>query len=133
MRTNRVFQFLVIACILLVSTSTLNAQENNTPDPEFKGYHFENREGEKITGSVTYRDKVVFLVLETANAIGEEVILEFDEKDEDYIYKRNYIVPGKPVSFKIKKNIQKEKFVIYNPNKKRHRRFKKKAEEPNTK
>lgn len=115
-----------VLMIFLLNVTMTNAQKSIDPEPQFVGYHFTNRHNEKIE-KVVGQDKYVYLVLETTNAIGEKVILNFEEID-DYIYKNKYIVANSSVNFIVKKDIQKVKFEIYDASKKKHRKLKFKLE-----
>ncbi len=121
------FRILTTVFLILVTTA-LSAQKKEKPSPEFKEMYFENMDGERIT-SARVEDKIVYLVVETANAIGEKVKLRLDEEDGDYIYQGEYLSSNDEIEFKIKNEIQKMKFIIYNESIKKHRKLKEKAEE----
>ncbi len=121
------FRILTTVFLILVTTA-LSAQKKEKPSPEFKEMYFENMDGERIT-SARVEDKIVYLVVETANAIGEKVKLRLDEEDGDYIYQGKYLSANDEIEFKIKSEIQKMKFIIYNESIKKHRKLKEKAEQ----
>ncbi len=107
----------ILLLLIIIISITANAQQENSP--ELKEIYFTNKAGEKITGSLTVAEKVVYMVIESANAIGEKVVLKMD-KDESYFYKKKFLAEGDSIKILIKKDIQKVKLVIYNPNKKSH-------------
>ncbi|NQX98228.1 MAG: hypothetical protein HRT73_10160 [Flavobacteriales bacterium] len=107
----------ILLLFIFIITITANAQKDN--DPQLKEIYFTNRAGEKITGKVKVADKWVYMVIESANAIGEKVVLKMDE-DENYFYKRKFLGEGDSIKILIKKDIQKVKLVIYNANNKKH-------------
>lgn len=98
----------------------------NQGEPRLTGYHFTNKDGKKITGSVTRAQEYIYLVVLSENAIGEKVTIAMDEKTEtDYIYNGAYV--SEKLRFQICNNEQKLKLEIYNSDNKRHRRLKEKA------
>ena len=111
-------------CFISFFSITSYAQ-SNPPDPEIKDIYFTNREGEKVE-QVTYDDKFVYMVVETKNAIGEELVLELDEEDGEFIYKKTFMTANSKLEFDIKKDIERIKFIIYNPGKKKHVRIREK-------
>lgn len=107
----------ILLLVVLIISISANAQKDS--EPELKEIYFTNKAGEKITKSVTVADKMVYMVIESADAIGERVVLTMD-KDESYFYKGKFLGEGDSIKILIKKDIQKVKLVIYNPNKKKH-------------
>ncbi|MFK7787083.1 MAG: type VI secretion system tube protein TssD [Crocinitomicaceae bacterium] len=55
-------------------------------DPKFIGYHFENDMGDKIDQDKIQIDDVIYLVIETENADGENITLSLDDDNLDYEY-----------------------------------------------
>ncbi|WP_109435535.1 hypothetical protein [Aquimarina sp. AU119] len=119
------FKFLILIALALVSI-TVSAQEKGKPRPEFKEIYFVNRYNERVT-ELRVEDEFMYMVVETANAIGEKVTLSLDEEDGDFIYKGKYVSANDDIKLKIRKNIQKIKFIIYNSALKKHRKLKEKA------
>lgn len=119
------FKFLIPVILALV-TITTSAQEKEKPAPEFKELYFTNRYDERIT-ELRVEDEFVYMVVETANAIGEKVTISLDEEDGNYIYKKKYVSVNHNIEIKIKKNIQKLKFIIYNSSLEKHRKIKEEA------
>ncbi len=119
------FKFLVLVALALVNV-TVSAQEKEGPRPEFKEIYFVNRHNERVT-ELRLEDKYMYMVVETANAIGQKVTINLDEEDGDFIYKGRYVSANDDIKLKIKKNIQKIKFIIYNSSLKKHRKLKEKA------
>lgn len=118
---------LVFLVISTLSIFTAKAQEENKPEPEFTGYYFLNSKNQKVT-KVTSSEKYVFLVIETVNAFGEWVTLSLDEDDGNYIYKNKYLNTKNGIRFKIRKNEQKVKLIVFKEGNKKHQRLKKEAE-----
>lgn len=105
--------------VLLITIMSSAAIAQNDLEPQFIDFYFTDKAGEKITGSVTVADKLVFLYIITENAKGEDVVLTMDE-DEEYFYKKQFLAGGSSVKFPVKKDIEKVKLVIYNPGNKKH-------------
>ena len=113
--------FVLSFCLVLLFSIAGYAQSN--PEPEIKDIYFTNRTGEKVE-EVTYSDKIMYMVVETRNAIGEQLVLELDEEDGEFIYKREFMTANSQLTFDIKKDLERIKFIIYNPSKKSHVRIK---------
>ena len=118
---NKLFLFLLIFSI----STAVNAQKEN--EPFLKEIYFTNKAGEKITGTVSVDEKIVLMVIESENAIGEKVVIKMDE-DENYFYKNKFLGAGSSFKFKIKENTQKIKLEIYNPRIKKHEKRRRKIE-----
>lgn len=116
----------LLILFILFTVQQLSAQEKTAP--HFEEYYFLSKKGEKIEGSVSVGQKKVYLLIISSNAHGEKVILTMD-KDENYFYKRTLLLGGTSVKFPIKKDVEKIKLVIFNPDKKRHVKKQKNAEE----
>lgn len=117
--------FIFFLSLFSVSCSVCKPIKNQG-EPRFTGYHFIDKDGKKITGSVTPEQEYIYLVVLSENAIGEKVTIDMDKKTEtDYIYNGAYI--SEKLRFKICNNEQKLKLEIYNSNNKRHRKLKEKA------
>ncbi len=97
----------------------------NQGEPRFIDYFFEDKEGNKITKPVSPKQKFVYMVLLTENAIGEKVTLDLEGKAIGFIYRGTYLNDKMP--FKIRYNKEKLRLYIYNYKNKRHRRLKEKA------
>ncbi len=92
----------LIAVFFLTSCSIFKPVKNQG-EPRFLGYYFSDRDGNKITGQVSPKQKFIYLIVETENAIGEKVTIQMDEKSEtDYIYKGRYL--AEKLRFKIHKD-----------------------------
>jgi len=111
--------------VIAMFYQSINVIAQDKPDPSFVEIYFENREGERVT-EVTYSDEYVYMVIVSKNAIGEKFIMELDEEDEDYIYKKKYLSTGSRVEEKIKGDIHKIKLIIFNPANKQHIKIRKK-------
>lgn len=118
---------LLIFCLsIFVSCSSVCKPIKNQGEPRLKGYHFTDKDGKKITGSVRPTQEYIYLVILSENSIGKKVSIAMDEKTEtDYIYDGTYV--SEKLRFQICNNEQKLKLEIYNSNNKRHRRLKEKA------
>ncbi|MDG1477156.1 MAG: hypothetical protein P8Q14_08425 [Vicingaceae bacterium] len=116
-------KYTLLLFILIISITTKAQKENK---PELKEIYFINKTGERITGSVSVDEKIVFMIIESVNAIGEKVVIKMDE-GEDYFYKNEFLGAGSSFKIPIKKNTQKVKLIIYNAQKNKHvkRRIKK--------
>ncbi len=110
---------------LFIFTLTATAQYKRAP--KLNKIYFTNKLGEEITGTVKVEEKIVYMVIESVNAIGEKVVIKMDE-GEDYFYKNEFLGGGSSFKFKIKENTQKIKLEIYNPRIKKHVRRRKKKE-----
>ena len=112
--------------ILLISITFLaTAQEELKA--EYKDVYFTNRAGEKLGENISLEEKVVFMTIETANAIGEKVVITLEE-GEDFFYKKKYLHGGDVITIYLKSDLHKEKFVLYNPTVKKHVKRKTKQE-----
>lgn len=107
----------ILLQFMLLLSITINAQKDSVP--QLKEIYFTNKLGEKITGTVSVSEKMVYMVIVSANAIGEKVVIKMDE-GEDYFYKKEFLGAGSSFKIAIKENIQKVKLVIYNAHKKKH-------------
>lgn len=117
--------FIFFLSLFFVSCSVCKPIKNQG-EPRFTGYHFIDKDGKKITGSVTPEQEYIYLVVLSENAIGEKVTIDMDKNTEtDYIYNGAYV--SEKLRFKICNNEQKLKLEIYNSNNKRHRKLKEKA------
>lgn len=105
----------LLTCIITIA---VNAQQES--NPQIKEIYFVDRSGEKIIGSVTIDEKIVYMIIVTANAKGENLIITMDEEDGDYFYKNKFLEKGSSIDILIKKDIQKVKLVIYNGGIKKH-------------
>ncbi|MGB0882011.1 MAG: hypothetical protein ACPGSO_03580 [Vicingaceae bacterium] len=112
---------------ILISFFSITATAQKENSPELKEIYFTNKVGEKITGTVKVEEKIVYMVIESANAIGQKVVITMDE-DENYFYKNNFLSGGSSFKIKIKENTQKIKLEIYNPRINKHIRRRKKIE-----
>jgi len=117
----------MLTMLMCLNSCSLFKSVKNEGDPQFKDYYFTDKEGNKITGSVSPSQGYIYLNIITENAIGEKVNLNLDddETEIDYIYKGTYLNNG--LSFKVRKNIEKVKLHIYDAAKKKHRDLKEKA------
>lgn len=113
--------------LFLISFLSITAFGQNKRGPQLTEIYFTNTAGEKITGTVSPDEKIVYMVIKSVNAIGEKVVIKMDE-DEDYFYKNEFLGGGTSFKFKIKENTQKIKLEIYNPRIKKHVRRRKKIE-----
>jgi len=85
--------------------------EREEKEPEFLGYHFEDKEGEVIEKDEIDVDDEIYLVIETQDAEGESVTIDLDDKSLDYEYQgkrlendviRNVIITGDQTKLKLK-------------------------------
>lgn len=107
-----------IITLLLCLTWTLTfSQEEN--EPWMEEIYFTDQAGERITGSVSYSDKFVYLNIVSKRAIGEVVKITMD-KDEEYFYKKKFLSEGSFIKIPIKADLEQVKLIIYNPTKKKH-------------
>ena len=67
---------------------------------------------------------MVYMVIESENAIGKKVVITMDE-GEDYFYKKEFLGAGSSFKIAIKENTQKIKLIIYNPSNKKHLKLRK--------
>lgn len=121
------YTYLVVVLLLTFLETSVNAQEKEKPDPQFKEMYFENSELERVTSRMV-DEEFVYLVIETENAIGEVVNMTVDEEDGDFIYKKTFMSVNYPISFKLKENVQKLKLIVYKDEIKKHRKIKEKTE-----
>lgn len=115
------------AIILLVYTQTIFAQKKNKPAPTLEDVYFTDKDDNRVE-EVMVSDEYVYLVIVTTNAKREKTTVELEEDDGDFIYKGKYITAFDKINFKIKGDIHREKFVIYNSNIKKHQKLKKKTD-----
>jgi hypothetical protein len=109
-------RFFLLLLIVSITTSVKSQIGNG---PYLDEIYFMNRSGEKIKGTVSVDEKIVYMVIESKNAIGEKVVLTMDE-GEDYFYKKQFLGAGSSFKILIKENTQKVKLTIYNAHKKKH-------------
>lgn len=107
----------VLLILITIITIAANAQKDSAPD--IKEIYYTNKAGEKITGIVLGKEKVVYMVIESANIIGKEVVIKMDE-GEEYFYKKRFLKGGSSFRLIIKKDTQKVKLVVYNSRIKKH-------------
>ena len=123
----KMHMLIALTIMMCLNSCALLKPVKNEGEPQFKDYYFTDKDGNKITGSVTPSLKYIYLNIITENAIGEKVNLNLDddETEIDYIYKGTYLSEG--LSFKVRKDVEKVKLHIYDDGKKKHRRLKEKA------
>lgn len=102
-----------------------DAQENEKTD--IKSIYYINQAGEKIEGDIDLEEEFVYLVIESSNSIGKEVLLTMNE-GEEFFYENQLLLSGSSVTFPITEDIQKVKLTIYNPRSKKHFKKRKKIE-----
>lgn len=126
----KAFKYLAFILLFIFNVTLISAQENQDKTPEFTGYHFLYKNNKKIPKGTKIKvdEKYIFLVIETKNAHGEKVTINLDEDEGDYLYKGKYLTTKNGIHFKVKKDAQRIKLVIYNSSIKRHKRLREKAE-----
>lgn len=112
--------------ILLALLSFFYAFAQDDKEPFFEEIYFTDKNGTRLEDFVTRDMKYVYMVIKSRNAIGEKAKLTFDE-DEEYIYKKSFFAGGSSILFPIKQDLQKFKLYIYNPDKKKHVKWRKEA------
>lgn len=97
----------------------------NQGEPRFIDYFFMDKDGNKITKAVLGKQKFVYMVLLTENAIGEKVTIDLQGDLSNFIYKGTFL--NDKMHFKIRHNKEKLRLDIYDDKNKKHKRLKKKA------
>ncbi|MCB0510225.1 MAG: hypothetical protein KDC82_05640 [Bacteroidetes bacterium] len=114
----------VLSLFLLLCTFLSYAQEDK--EPFFEEIYFTDKKGDRIEASVSQDTKYIYMLIKSRNAIGEKAKLTMDE-DEEYLYKKQFLLGGSSILFPIKKDLQKFKLYIYKANKKKHVKLREKA------
>ncbi|SEK37761.1 hypothetical protein SAMN04487910_0382 [Aquimarina amphilecti] len=70
-------------------TNATPITEREEKEPEFLGYHFEDKEGEVLEKDEIEVDDEIYLVIETQDAVGESITINLDDKSLDYEYQGN--------------------------------------------
>ncbi|WP_298542351.1 type VI secretion system tube protein TssD [uncultured Aquimarina sp.] len=85
--------------------------EREEKEPEFLGYHFEDKGGEVLEKDEINVDDEIYLVIETQDAEGERITIDLDDKSLDYEYQgtrlendviRNVSITGDQTRLKLK-------------------------------
>lgn len=113
--------FFLILCFGL----SLRAQVEAKPDID--RIYYINQAGEKIEGTISVEEEFVYLIIESRNSIGKDVLLTLDE-DEEFFYGKDLLLGGSSVTFPITADVQQVKLVLYNPKIKKHYKKRKKLE-----
>lgn len=114
----------ILTPLLILSFFCAFAQDDN--EPFFEEIYFTDKKGTRLEDFVTRDMKYVYMVIKSRNAIGEKAKLTFDE-NEEYLYKKTFFAGGSSILFPIKQDLQKFKLYIYNPDKKKHVKWREKA------
>ncbi|WP_160111861.1 hypothetical protein [Aquimarina sp. AU58] len=122
---------MLLSCLLiLISTVTIaqekQGKEENESEMEVTDFYFVNSEDERIEDA-TISDKFVYLVIETKNGIGEEVNIEMDDQEDEFIYENKYLTIHDKITFVIKKDRQRTRLEIYDPSNEKHQKLKEEA------
>ncbi|WP_405206383.1 type VI secretion system tube protein TssD [Aquimarina sp. LLG6339-5] len=70
-------------------TNATPITQREEKEPEFLGYHFEDKEGEVLEKDEIEVDDEIYLVIETQDAAGESITIDLDDKSLDYEYQGN--------------------------------------------
>lgn len=117
--------YTLLSILLLCFTFSLHAQEVAKPDID--RIYYINQAGETIEGDISVEEEFVYLIIESRNSIGKDVLLTLDE-DEEFFYEDKLLLGGSSVTFPITADVQQVKLVLYNPRIKKHYKKRKKLE-----
>jgi len=72
-------------------TATPTIINEDEDEPNFIGHHFENEEEDEIKKEEIEVDDIIYLVIESENAIGETINIDLDDGLKDYEYQGKVI------------------------------------------
>ncbi|PIE99602.1 MAG: hypothetical protein CR965_02065 [Paludibacter sp.] len=127
---NRIPIYLLLMSLFFGGCSVFKPLKNQG-QPEVIDYFFTDEQGNKIDAySISPKEqKYICMMIITKNLIGTEVTLDIEQDEaieSGFICKGKYV--NKSIRFKIRKNKEKIKLFIYDPENKRHVRLKEKSE-----
>lgn len=111
--------------LFTVITLFVAAQKENAP--QLNEIYYTNTRGEKITGTVSVDEVMVFMIIKSTYAIGKEVLIKMDE-GENFFYDNKFLGGGSSFKIFITENTQQIALEIYNPRNNKHVRKRKRIE-----